>query len=226
MAEKTTENYGTEPRYTVAEAARLVRATAQTLSRWVRGSSEGPGRASQPPLIRLDDPDGKYLSFFNLIEASFLAAYRRERTPMQRVRLALDYSVKELGIARPLLRENFKTDGRNLFYNFGKDALVNVSRSGQYAWPVVVEQHFRKLDFDREGPILMWLFDARKTVAVNPRVSFGAPIIAGRGIRTEIIAERFIAEEDPREIAEDFDLTEEEVWDALRWENTSSRMAA
>lgn len=226
QAESASDTVGTEPRYTVSEAAQLVRTTSQTLHRWLRGSVEGRDRKSQEPLIIMDDPEGKYLSFYNLTEASFLAAYRHEGTPMQRVRRALEYTQRELDIKRPLLRATFKTDGRNLFFKSGEEALINVSRSGQYAWPVVVDRHFRKLDFDNQGPVLMWLFDDRQTIGVTPSVSFGAPIVARRGIRTELIAERFIAEENPREIAEDFMLYEEEVWDALRWENASSRMAA
>lgn len=135
--ETATQKLGKEPRYPLSEAALLAGTSRITLRRWVAGSASAPGRSAQPPLIDVDGglSTPVYLSFFNVIEAAFLAAYRRMDVPMQRVRKALDYSTTKLRMQRPLLGEKFRVAGKDLFREFagasGEKQLINVSRSGQ-----------------------------------------------------------------------------------------------
>ena len=53
-------------------------------------------------------------------------------------------------------------------------------------------------------------------VVIDPERSFGQPTI--RGIRTEAIAELFLANETVSDIASGLDLSESDVQAALRWE--------
>lgn len=63
-------------------------------------------------------------------------------------------------------------------------------------------------------------------VGIDPRVSFGAPMIVRRGIATRVIFDRFFAGEEPEEIAEDLSLEPAEVSEAVRWEAGALRRAA
>jgi uncharacterized protein (DUF433 family) len=180
-------------------------------------------------------PDGDVtqpacLSFFNVVEARFLAAYRDVGVPMQRVRPALEFVAKRMKIQRPLLTQRFETDGRNLFVhwiNEARDArgLLDVSAGGQYAWPEIVASHFREIEFRDEKPVRLWLNPAH-TIAVDPTIGFGLPIIPAKGIRTEILFERFRSGETVDEIVEDFGLERSEVEEAIRWEAGPTRIAA
>jgi uncharacterized protein (DUF433 family) len=58
---------------------------------------------------------------------------------------------------------------------------------------------------------------------IDPRVSFGRPVLAQGGVRTEVIQDRFIAGDSPREMAEDFGVNEAAILEALRFEQ---RLAA
>lgn len=53
-------------------------------------------------------------------------------------------------------------------------------------------------------------------IVIDPQRGFGLPIIARRGIRADVIAERYRAGDSPEFIAEDFELTMDEVWEAIR----------
>src|SRR4051794_39151742 len=78
---------GAQPRYSVAEAARLSRLKPQTLQRWAAGYDYEGG--SQPAVIRKASPaDG--LSFFDLLEAAFVRSYRERGLSLQSIRRALD----------------------------------------------------------------------------------------------------------------------------------------
>lgn len=91
------------PAYTIAEAAQYLRVPQKTLRSWVAGPVAGQKKRFKP-LIHLDDPDGQYLSFINLVEAHVLAAIRRHHgLKLSKVRNALDYVRRQFRIACPLI---------------------------------------------------------------------------------------------------------------------------
>lgn len=59
-----------------------------------------------------------------------------------------------------------------------------------------------------------------RLVVMDPRVRFGRPVLAGRGVPTDALFERFRAGDSPAELAADYDLTTEEVDEAIRYEAT------
>lgn len=56
-------------------------------------------------------------------------------------------------------------------------------------------------------------------ISVNPRVTFGAPTVAGTGIKARVIAYRVEAGETVAEVAEDYDIDEAAVRAAVKFEN-------
>jgi len=226
------EDVGLEPRYPLGEASYLTSVPQATLRTWFLG---WPKRSRQPPLPAVLHPDQGAiqpltLSFYNIIEARFLAAYRRLGVPMQRVRVALEYVRTRMpGEQRPLLTRRFETDGRHLFLEFldqhGEIGLLEASAAGQQVWPEIIRAHFKSIDFDDAGhPARFWL-TADREIVVDPLVGWGMPVIAKTGLRTEIIFERFDAGEDVDVIAEDFSLDPHTIQEALRWEQ-QARLAA
>ena len=53
---------------------------------------------------------------------------------------------------------------------------------------------------------------------IDPRVSFGRPVIAGTGIPTAVLAEQFKAGDTVPVLAKESGADEEAVWDAIRCE--------
>ena len=108
---RTASSYETDdprllPAYSVAEPAHYLRMPEETLRSWVVGRLypvSGHSKRSRP-LINLDDPQRKYLSFINLVEAHVLAAIRRRHgAKLPKVRAALDYVRKQFQVERPLI---------------------------------------------------------------------------------------------------------------------------
>ena len=219
--------HGVEPRYRLAEAATIIGMPSPTLRTWFRGWPSG-----KPPVLATDGgTDGPLiLSFFNVVEARFLDAYRRRGVSMQRVRRALNFVSEHLpGFERPLLKPEFETDGRTLFIELqeaGKTPmLLDATGGGQLVWPEAVREHFQSLVFDDRGdPSRLWLDDRRK-VMLDPRFGWGLPVIAGSGVRTDVLFERFEAGESFDAIAEDFSLKMSEVETAVAWEQAARRAA-
>ena len=216
------------PAYSLSEAAHYLRLPAPTLRGWALGqpyvTSSGRQRFFQP-IIALPDRDCRLLSFMNLVEAHVLDAIRREHeVSLEKVRKALAYLGKHIHSAHPLAEQGFETDGADLFVrHYGQ--LVNISPSGQLAMRKVIEAHLRRIERDEEGlAARLYPFtrkrapDEPKVVVIDPRVSFGRPVLMGSGIPTAMIAERYKAGESIDELAEDYGRRRLDIEEAIRCE--------
>lgn len=219
-----------KPRYTLAHAARYLHLSPSTLRSWVRGRQypRGGGREHWPRLIKAEDR----LSFNNLIEAHALRALRVDhKVQMSAVREALDYAEREFGISRLLLsRELLATPGNVFLERFGQ--LVNLSRSGQLAARQLLAAHLRRVEWDLSGlPARLYPVDsydvetlnqARRVILIDPRISFGRPVVASRAIRTSDIVGRINAGEDREAVAEDYRLQLYEIDAAIQYEEKAA----
>lgn len=207
------------PAYRVRDAARIARMSPSTLRLWAVGE-DGRGSlfvpASTAPLL---------LSFSNLIEAFVLSSMRRvHRVSMQRVRKAVRYVGRELGYERPLVHARFRTDGVSLFVQHA-GRLLDVSAKGQALLREVLDTSLSRIDWERDLAVRLYpsvrdgeLAGQPKTIVVDPRLGFGQPVIAGTGIGTRIVAERYRAGEPSRQLAEDYGVEVDRIEDAIRCE--------
>lgn len=214
------------PAYTFSDAAHYLRVPVSTLREWTCGRHVH-GKYT-PPLVHLPRAaSGRAaLSFYNLVECHVLSAIRREHgVTLQRVRKALNVVRREKKIARPLLHEDFETDGVDLFVR-ELERLVNVSGgSWQYAMKDALEASLQRIERDAQGfPTRLFTFsdrprsDAPRSVVVNPSVAFGRPVIVGTGVPTSEVASRARAGEPIAEIADDFGITVDAAMQALTCE--------
>lgn len=219
-----------EPRYTVPEAAEFIARPTSTVRRWALGhlrTHKGQQRRDKP-LIIVDGGAGEPipLSFLNLLELRFLAAYR-QRVPLQSIRRALDFAGSELGIDRPLLSAEFKVHGKSLFMRFaaeGEDAyLLNASKRGQLAWPATLDEFIETIDYEEATAHRWWPLGRTEPVIVDTFLNGGRPSTALAGVRTNAIAVQRQKEGlHVPDIAYDVGATEDEVRAALRFERVAA----
>jgi len=206
------------PAYAIGEAAAYLRLPKSTLRAWLLGQR---GFRS---VIDIADARDRKMSFINLVEAFVLAGIRREHSiPLPKVRKAVDYLRRTFRTRRPLAEEQFETDGVDLFVErFG--ALVGATQEGQLQMREIIRDRLKRVLRDPRGiPQKIVLFPARKAsekgdIVIDPRLSFGRPVIDGYGLRTAILAERFYAGETVEELASDYGVPSEAIQNALRCE--------
>lgn len=219
-----------QPAYGMAEAARYLKLPAATLHSWVAGRSypTGEGRGSFAPLIHPPVRRPPALTFWNLIEAHVLRSLRLGHSvSIKDVRTALDYAQRKLKIQRLLLRRDLQTGAGMLFLErYGE--LVNLSRSGQLVIRQALERHLKRVEWDEwQFPVRLYPFlpdeehSDRKPIAIDPKIAFGRPVVVRAGVSTAAIADRLDAAESAEEIAEDYDLTVEEVEQAVVFERAA-----
>jgi len=212
------------PNYSLAEAAPWLGLVPGTLHKWLVGHSYrtlGGKRLARPVVT----PAGRSplgLSFWNLVECSVVAAIRRTHgVSLQKLRRALTYVEKHLQVKRPLIRERFATDGVHLFVeHVGK--LIAVSQHGQIAIRELVEASLKRIECDANGlaaRLFPWSHQPTepRVVSVDPRVSFGRPVLVSTGIPVETILGRFRSGETIEQLAADYRVREDQIESVVRW---------
>jgi uncharacterized protein (DUF433 family) len=219
-----------QPSYTLAEAARYLKLRIATLRSWVAGRPypRAEGVARFQPLIHPPSRQPPALSFWTLIEAHVLRALRTDHgVSIKDVRRALAYAEKSLQIDRLLLRKELRTDAGKVFLDrYGE--LTDLSASGQLAIRHLLEEHLKRVEWDEwRFPIRLYPFlsveltSAEIPIAIDPKIAFGRPVIIRAGVSTAAIAERIDAGETVDELAADYDLTVEEVEQAVLYERAA-----
>ncbi len=211
------------PAYTISEAAHYLCVPAATIRYW------SVGRNGYAPLIAVPGGSPTLLSFLNLTELHVLAAIRRtHEVKMRSIREAIRYlatrAKRQADKRHPLIGPDLETDGLDLFTEqYGQ--LVNISRAGQTAMREVISAALRRIDRDPCGmPIKLYPFtrsafdDAPSLVVIDPALSAGRPVIAGTGLATQVIAERYKAGESVCDLARDYERDDAEIEEAIRCE--------
>ena len=211
------------PAYSISEVAHYLTVPDATVRYWATGQD------NYEPLIEIPANRPALLSFINLVELHVLAAIRRKHTvPMPKVRAAIEYLKKNTRSAsdkrHPLISKQLETDGLDLFIQrYGE--LVNISQDGQMAMREVMSAALHRIERDAKGiPVKLYPFtrsnirEAPSMVVIDPVLSAGRPVIAGTGLATEVIAERYKAGESIEELARDYERQEEEIEEAVRCE--------
>ena len=165
------------------------------MRRWLRGYEYSYGDAvrGQPPVVRqgrgLPSP---YASFLDLVDLLFFT---------------------DGGAIFLRLKEGAKK-GRG-------DAILELMSGGQWVIATVIRQLAQQIEFGSpEGLASRWHPLRRdRPVVLDPKVSFGAPSIAGRGVKTINVNDLYMAEGESLEsVRTSWGLTDTEIQAAVDFE--------
>lgn len=214
------------PAYTIGEAAHYLNIPQATIRSWVLGATytlKDGTRKKFPNVIELPKAESSLLSFFNLVEAHALRALRTHHAiRLPAIRRALNYVKRQCGWARPLIQQEFKTDGVGLFVErLGK--IEEASAEGQIVMREVMA-HLERIEWENSIAVRLFPFtrldtlDAPRSVCIDARYSFGRPILRESRIATAVIAERYKAGDSIQALAEDYGCSPLEIEEGVRCE--------
>jgi len=215
------------PAYSVAQAAHYLKIPVPTVRSWVVGREypRQSGKGHFAPVIKAPRDVDHRVSFRNLIEMTALRALRTEHEfKLSAVRTALDYARRELNVVDLLAsRDLYARPGELFLERYGQ--LINLNRAGQLGIKAVLMGLLDRIQWEkglavRFFPLLQSRPEA-KTVMLDPRVSFGRPVLVSVGVSTSVIVDRINAGEEARELARDYGATGEEIMDALAYERAA-----
>jgi len=219
-----------QPAYPLAEAARYLKVAAATLRSWVIGRHypKAEGVAHFHPLIHPPTKQPPILSFWNLIEAHVLRSLRTEHgVSIKELRQAISYAERELKVANLLRSKELRTQGGKLLLErYGQ--LINLSASGQLAMHRLLDEHLKRVEWDEwQFPVRLYPFLSTETagsgrpIVIDPKISFGRPIVVRKGISTGAIADRIDAGESVADLATDYGLDQSEIEQAVLYERAA-----
>jgi uncharacterized protein (DUF433 family) len=208
--------------YSFAEADRLAGVTPGTSRRWLKGYHYwySPEERRKSPPITPHSESKEGVSFIDLVEVIVAGRLRDRDFSLKRIRQINEYCQLALSKPRPLVTETFKTSGRDVFIMAGRSGyLLNVLyQAGMQAWDEVLDPFLKDLDYEDEIARRWWPKGKAEPIVIDPDYGFGLPVIAGSGVRTEILAERYEAGDTNEEIAYDFGVAVPQVEAAIRYE--------
>ena len=223
------------PIYSIPQAAQYLRLPKDRLRDWVGGwfSKTKADKRFFEPLIKLPHPNNfellpqsktTLLSFTNLVEAHVLIAiFKATGFSRKQLSTALDYIKRRLSTPQLYAGKEFERKGIDLlFERFGQK--LAASDREQEARQILKTYFDRIVRAEAGLPIKLFPFtklsgsDEPKTVMIDPRISFGRPVLAGTGIPTAILAERYKAGDSIDELAEDYNCDRLQIEEGIRCE--------
>lgn len=223
---------GKVPLYTVAEAARLLDVKPSTFETWVNGYERlFPDRKpvyGAPIVSRVAGPrHGPSIPFVGLAEGYFLAALRRSRVPLPRIRQAVEFLEVEIGLEHALANRQVFVVGANLVYDYAQSNgvpelmdLVEIDvHKGQQVFVPVVRDYLEGVALDADGWAERLTLKTRYKIAnvqVAPGHSSGQPFFASTGVPVEDVVSRALAGDSIELLASDYRLGVDEIAEAVQ----------
>jgi uncharacterized protein (DUF433 family) len=212
------------PMYGFVEAARLLRVPASTLRSWTIGQDyrvRGVTKRFHPPI---PVEQGQHLlTFLNLVEAFVLASMRRDfNVELGVIRTSVEFVRSKMHAKRPLLTEDFYTDGVSLLVEkWGR--LVDASKQGQLAMRDVVEGSLERVVRDEKG-IVAKLYPYRadvkeaRVIELDPRRALGKAVVAGTSVPVDVLSARYRAGDTIERLAKDYAIEKSKVAAVVAWD--------
>lgn len=208
--------------YSYADVDRLVGVHSGTARRWLEGYARKGHFYS--PVLRPEPTGSDAVTWGEMVEARLLAEFRDRDVPLHRMRPAIVELRKEFGPyplanARPFLEVEGRELVRKVQDSVGLERGLQlvVVRSGQLMLTDEAERFRGAVEYDMQGTVkLLRPHAVTPDVVMDPQRAFGQPAI--RNVRTDTLAEEYRAGTSRDDLADLYDLTAEQVDEAIRFE--------
>ncbi|HZN19615.1 MAG TPA: DUF433 domain-containing protein [Micromonosporaceae bacterium] len=217
--------------YGFGDVDRLLSLSHGTARRWVDGYNRR-GK-SYEPIVRATHTGNDIVTWGEFVEASLLAGYREAGVRIVRLRPIVQGLRQRLGIPYPLAHLRPLVDPATLaLVNELEDAanldpdlrLVVRVADGQVTLAAPVRQ-FKMIagygdrhrdDPDSEIVVRLHPLGHRRSVTIDPLQKFGQPVV--RAVPTAVLFEQYSAGDPIELIADSYELTRNQVLDAIEFE--------
>lgn len=188
--------------YTTGEAASLLHENPRNVRRWAFGSPHA-ARGRSKPLIRTELPvlEGeRALTFVELVELLYVRAFHQLGVSWSAIREAARVAAHLFASPHPFALRQVYLDPESVLYGAvtepdGSEGLIQLRGHGQQAFPQLVKPYLDQIEFGVDDVAAKWWPMGKEGgVLVDPRIAFGAPVVAEAGIRAETLAKAYDAE--------------------------------
>lgn len=210
--------------YDMEQVDRLLQLRAGTARRWIDGYTRS-GK-TYPPIIRPESTGDSTVSWGEFVEARYVRQFRTDGVPVQRLRPAIERMREQFNTPYPLASARpFVATDRELVYRLQEEVGLDkklqlvVARNDQLVLSTEASSFFESTSWDENDQSALRVHPRghQSPVVIDPVRQFGEPVI--RSVTTRIIAEQFQAGESTSRIADIYELSVQDVEEALRFES-------
>jgi uncharacterized protein (DUF433 family) len=162
------------------------------------------------------------LSFLDLMEVRFIRAFRRHRVSWPAIREAAGLACEMFGDGHPFTRQRFRTDGVRIFQQIeerGEVRLFDMNRKSWVFHEIVSPSLYEGVEFSEDQVARWFPMWPRKTIVLDPHLSFGRPIVAKGSVPTDVLAAAAKAEGSAEAVARWYQIPPGMVRAAIDFEN-------
>lgn len=208
--------------YGLSQVDRMLRLAPGTARRWIDGYTREGKRYE--PIVRLESTGDDIVTWGEFTEARLLSEFRDAGVPMIRLRPTVSRLREALGVPYPLATTLpwLEARGRELVRRVQQEVALDgplrlvVVRNDQLVLTLPADRFVRSVDWEEGVVRRLHPLPELDRVVLDPLRQFGDPVV--RSVPTEVIAEQVRAGDRISMIADLYDLTEEEVEQAIRYE--------
>jgi uncharacterized protein (DUF433 family) len=214
--------------YTFQDASRLTKIPTGTIRRWLGGYTyreRSSGNAVSVAPLWTSQLSGRLdgIGFRDLIEIRFVYALRRHGVSLKSIRHTCRLARDFFGVAYPFTTRRFQTEGRTIVASAieeaGQKNLRDLVTRDDAFRRIIEPSLYRGIEFDAHDNATLWYPSApNKAVLLDPKRSFGQPIVADCSIRTSTLYDSYVVERDRLLVARIFNVSVTAVDAAIDFE--------
>ena len=203
--------------YTATDASEILGISYQKISYWFRQYIRGAFESQSNFHYFFDSDDLTAVNFYTLIELYVFDFFRQKKIPVNKIITAHREIGTLLETPYPFCHtEVLMSSGRNILLNY-KGILLNASPGFQQEIAEYVLPYSQKIEFQNQMAYKYFPLGKEKSIVVNPENQYGSPTFEGTGMKVSTIAGLLRAGELHHIIRKIYDLTEEQLEDAIQY---------
>ena len=210
--------------YTPSEIAQILRIPSHTVNRWIDIYWDGKLGKEFETRYSWKVDNSKAVSFHTLVEFYVMMQFSEAGVKPKQVFTAHKELSELYQTAFPFamrqVLDGIKTDSKKVYFTHNDDT-ITLDGTKQFNLSYI-ELFFKNLEFDADQlASRFWPMGKNKSILVDPLRKFGHPIIDGNNIYPETLNNHYVAGDPIKYIAHVYDLTEQEVNDAIQFCNAA-----
>jgi uncharacterized protein (DUF433 family) len=197
--------------YDAHEVSHLLAQHVDAIVRW-----SAPDRQGRPAIVT--PSFAQAFSFIDLVSLAIVREIRDRSVSEVDLRNGVVWLAEQTGHDKPFAHQDvvarLATSGTSLLASF-PGGWYDIGKGGQGAFEEVIRLYFKTVSYDDLGVARLWR--PTRLVVLDPRIQAGAPGIEGTRVPTTSVVAMLLSDS-PDVVADDLDLTEEQVLAAAAFE--------
>ena len=202
--------------YTVPDIALILHLSQHKVRRWLAIFYDERLGKKYNGKYSWGEGRSKGTNFLTLIEFYVFYQLREQKISALKILEAHGQMSKELNTNYPFATYQLLVDGKQILYALEEGVWVHADSTNQLVITEVLESFCKKIEFSDENLARrFWPLGKNHNIVVDPNHQFGQPIISGTNINAGNIFSMYESGEEISTISILYDLTEEQVNDAI-----------